>query len=1064
MSRGKQEPAMSSGEVAHLSSMMSTGVNIPGGAGARNTKNNAVAPSDRPRPNTNYGMLSTAVSSFDMWSKPGMKANGDRASTMMAKSKPPAGEASAGAASLQFKTSVTLNGRDPTAYSMLFVDHGAPEDDTVPEDLDDWDNLQEKQAIGGAAGGGKMRRMSSMTASDMKQVLNAQLKIKYTRFKPQGGGMKFLINPRSRFFRNWDIMLTLLLVTVSLLTPFEISFIETGTYSAFFYINRFIDIFFLVDMIFNFFLPFIDKEQKWVVSWHEISRRYLKTWFPIDLVSVFPFELIYVAGGTGVANLHVLRLVRCLRLLKMLRVLRAERLWRRWEATFSMDYATIAMMKFIVIMIFLTHIMGCGFHLVQVLEKGDGVDPEDTIGRTNWVLYYSFVDETSSVWSRYMLSMYWSTATLTTLGYGDVVPTTDWERAYCLMAAVIGASMYGYVIGGVSSIINGANKRTAQFYRTMDALNHFVREKHVPDALAMRLRDFFRFCRAHYGLNEQQGLLLAMSPSLRSEVAKHIHYRWLTLVPAFKDLSDDFITSIALNLYSETYGNDEVVIALGSAALEMFIVEKGILSVTPPPKIVSKGGTIGEDMIFRIEEMRRSYAATTLTNTIVLVLDKSDLIEVLRSHPEDAVVLRKYIIKLLFRNTVFAYSTTVMHLEKIHGDRNSWYPGTSLFKGLDAGTLPIVYIYVLERMYQEDVADYWRFLGAVETVQRVARMWSRNRRRNMKRFIVELEDREFLPVGRLLYKAYLEEHTALLKRHKVTWWTLADCTVESLVAIGMPLGHAARLYHAYQEEMSDPNKARSSSVVRVGNDDTEILARNRPPPDEQEAAISVHSTKSRAVGVHNKAGSIISAMSAPASSFRQIQGVKSGMDGAGGASAGQHRPFASANEEGEEGVVEEFPDMPSLPTLKASAKRIARSMSSLSARSGSSFIRASAGTVLAETPGGRSIPGTPFTPVQTIYDCVEMPGSEVVTETPKKQQPRRSNPSGLSPSGVRRQSSMVAAVMPRRGSNGTGSNQQMHAMAIAGGGDRAMAATLTTIPSMRKMQAQQRRSILDLIR
>ena len=53
------------------------------------------------------------------------------------------------------------------------------------------------------------------------------------------------------------------------------------------------DFCFIIDMVFNFFLPFANPATGNIVTYHRlIWKRYLKFWFWIDLVSIIPFEML----------------------------------------------------------------------------------------------------------------------------------------------------------------------------------------------------------------------------------------------------------------------------------------------------------------------------------------------------------------------------------------------------------------------------------------------------------------------------------------------------------------------------------------------------------------------------------------------------------------------------------------------------------------------------------------------------------------------------------------------------------------------------------------------------
>ena len=83
----------------------------------------------------------------------------------------------------------------------------------------------------------------------------------------------------------------------------------------------------------------------------------------------------------------------------------------------------------------------------------------------DWVSNYAYVDPDDSLVSLYIVSLYWSTATLSTLGYGDVIPTTDLERVFVVVATILGGSMYAYIVGNVCGIAASMDEKSAHWYQ-----------------------------------------------------------------------------------------------------------------------------------------------------------------------------------------------------------------------------------------------------------------------------------------------------------------------------------------------------------------------------------------------------------------------------------------------------------------------------------------------------------------------------------------------------------------------------------------------------------------------
>ena len=60
-----------------------------------------------------------------------------------------------------------------------------------------------------------------------------------------------------------------------------------------------------------------------------------------------------------------------------------------------------------------------------------------------------------------------------------------------------GAPPDAHMVGSVCGLMAGMNESQMAFFRLMDGLNSFMREKSIPHELRERLRDYFRFKRVH---------------------------------------------------------------------------------------------------------------------------------------------------------------------------------------------------------------------------------------------------------------------------------------------------------------------------------------------------------------------------------------------------------------------------------------------------------------------------------------------------------------------------------------------------------------------------------------
>ncbi|KAK3288152.1 hypothetical protein CYMTET_4363 [Cymbomonas tetramitiformis] len=642
-------------------------------------------------------------------------------------------------------------------------------------------------------------------------------------FKPNADSCAYLLNPHSEFLKYWDVLAALLLLYTALITPFEVAFLESQR-DALFYFNRFVDSCFFCDLCFQFFLPYREPDGSWIVEQNKIAFNYSTSWFTLDLVSTIPFDVLtddsVTGGADGLANMQIIRLIRILRLIKLLRVMRSGRMFQRWESRFAIDYSVLSLQKFILIVLLMAHWMACAWRMVAgKVEEGSTA--------VNWTSYYTDRLNNDDTAALYIASLYWAVATLSTLGYGDILPTNDLERIMVVCSTVVGASVYAYMVGAVCGIVAQMDEEKNEFYKRMDNLNYFMRDKNFPPNLQERLRDFFRFRRANSGMQDNTALLEAMSPLLRGEVAECVHKRWIEQIPFFKFNDNgadqlEFFTSLALLLRTEIRTANEQIIRLGSRATSMYIIEKGLIGCNG--RLHSSGSTFGVDMLQGIEF--RDYTAWTLSQVVLLVLERGHLEQVIAQFPvvermlKLSVVrhtcmenIKKYSIAVrYFANELFdqyyvLQSLGIQYLEGRFPVRQNSVMGASL-SSHDHESRRKIYLWVLsiEPLKTDFLAhttaliklpELTFIIQCVTRIQLVYRHWVHKTTR--KKYYKRLYNVDKMPTKQAKLFDLLEnlgflEHWRGITKQNLDYNNIAFVTAGDLhTAIGMPLGDAVLL-------------------------------------------------------------------------------------------------------------------------------------------------------------------------------------------------------------------------------------------------------------------------------
>jgi len=481
---------------------------------------------------------------------------------------------------------------------------------------------------------------------------------------------KMLIDPNSNFMRKWDITSIALLCFVMVVTPYEVAFLPTEL-NGLFVINRLIDLYFISDMVIQFFLMYRDEEKGVLVKDQQlIIQQYLKCWFWIDLVSILPFDMLGVIFDSDELNkAKALRVVRLFRLAKLLRILRAGRMFDRWESAVAVNYSVLTLVKFLFLTVIVAHWMACVWHMTVVIEDAE----------PNWVSGYlcSGSDIRPCGYPHgevYIVALYWAVMTMSTIGYGDVTAQTTSERVVATFGMFIGSSIFAYIVGAVTGTVATMGARKTEFYELMDGVNGYMEEVQLPNPIRMRIREYFRHRFNTGTLHSNADLLNMMSPALREGVATHTHAGWIRDIPYFSNCNDEFVVKVALSLEHRTFAPHELVISLLEDTEVMYIVKAGVCACKG--MIYTSGKVFGEDMITSIvkpSENKRFYTARSLTFSDVYALPKSSLIELLDKYQETYTHVRRLAIKTVFRECILSYNNAVKNLmtgqRKFSGNR-----------------------------------------------------------------------------------------------------------------------------------------------------------------------------------------------------------------------------------------------------------------------------------------------------------------------------------------------------------------------------------------------------------
>jgi len=134
------------------------------------------------------------------------------------------------------------------------------------------------------------------------------------------------------------------------------------------------------------------------------------------------------------------------------------------------------------IFILASHIVSCFWLIIaELVTTSSGVDGT-FIG--TWL--NEFATKTAykgSDISLYYISFYWTITTITTVGYGDISGTNNYERLFASFVMVVGVILFSIANGALASIISSLDGQSGEYEDKLNTLILAHKEFEFPTRL-----------------------------------------------------------------------------------------------------------------------------------------------------------------------------------------------------------------------------------------------------------------------------------------------------------------------------------------------------------------------------------------------------------------------------------------------------------------------------------------------------------------------------------------------------------------------------------------------------
>jgi len=457
----------------------------------------------------------------------------------------------------------------------------------------------------------------------------------------------------------WTLMMIALNVSCAVLTPFEVTFLAYSRTGAdeiewLYVANRTIDVLFFLDICITLNTGYQEKatvEQPghaMVTDRGQIASRYYRSgWLFIDLLSMAPLHLIHT-------NLKTFRLLRLLRLIKITQLMEPSGFVRQWQVRKGISFnLTELFMCFLAVILFVYY-FSCLWYFSSTFEYEDADSSTLTWAEQFYFETkggYKSQEDYDPFWV-FSIALYHGMMTLTTIGYGDVVPSNNTERwISALVMQLCGAAVYAYIIALSTILVSSMQRYELDSQAEADEVTDLCDDYYIAPDVTAKSRDFLIQNSRTTKLSNWIGLLNLMSPALQLQAVQQSLLKIIDNHPCFAQFDLSTRVALCLKFKVRSHYAGEVIVNAGPCQ-EMCFVQSGLAFAGG--SWVPNGAVIcGMEAL--LSNGRNTVPVRSLTETVLLYLTPEDINEVRLRFPIDDGKARRWAICRAFqRDAVLA--------------------------------------------------------------------------------------------------------------------------------------------------------------------------------------------------------------------------------------------------------------------------------------------------------------------------------------------------------------------------------------------------------------------------
>ncbi|KAG5328367.1 HCN2 protein, partial [Acromyrmex charruanus] len=439
---------------------------------------------------------------------------------------------------------------------------------------------------------------------------------------------KYILHPFSIFRLSWDILMTLIIICLLLVTPYQAAFRIKMRLLYWTICKNFLLFFCCMDIIVNFMTGYFDKVHCIVVmESKKIMKKYIKygTFLP-DLLGSLPTDIVFIkTWQENTVTRELVSLICGFRVFSlnsyMLKIAHAYNVPMTLYEVCIVIFWLIIAFQWQICLYWLVPIAMTSMHLPK--------QPSDDY----WINEFNLWEE--SICFQYLHSLLRTVSISLSAGFLHEKPKTNADLTLAILLQILGSLIIWILIARVNQFYKGANSSKIKYQDVVAEVKQYMKRRQLPYVTQRRILSYYEYCFQQQYFSEAE-ILNNLSSLMRQEIGMHGCRKLVENVTFFNNLPLALITRIVDLLKSEIFLPNDIIVRVNEPGNCMYFIASGTVAIyTITGKEVchlEDGAHFGEIALVMLNE-RRVASVVAVEICELYRLDRADFARTVHPYP-----------------------------------------------------------------------------------------------------------------------------------------------------------------------------------------------------------------------------------------------------------------------------------------------------------------------------------------------------------------------------------------------------------------------------------------------